>query len=131
MSETTQRDVSSAHGPSIGIRRHFTREGEDVFESVKWETRTARIESGQILIDGRPVHIGSAFDAQTFAVAAIYQEPMVSPDLTVAENIFIGHRDRGRIVNRRRMREERDTSGPWRPNPIATSTRCRSNPSLD
>ena len=41
-----------------------------------------------------------------FAVAAIYQEPMVFPDLTVAENIFIGHRDRGRVVNRRAMRKE-------------------------
>ncbi len=62
--------------------------------------------SGEILIDGQEVHIGSAFDAQTYAVAAIYQEPMVFPDLTVAENIFIGHRDRGRVVNRRKMREE-------------------------
>ena len=31
---------------------------------------------------------------------------MIFPDLSVAENIFIGHRDRGRIVDRRRMRRE-------------------------
>jgi rhamnose transport system ATP-binding protein len=48
----------------------------------------------------------SAFDAQTHAVAAIYQEPMVFPDLTVAENIFIGHRNRGAIVSRGAMRRE-------------------------
>ena len=65
---------------------------------------------GEILIDGEPRRLHSAFDAQTYAVAAIYQEPMVFPDLTVAENIFIGHRDRGRVVDRRRMRERRRRS---------------------
>jgi rhamnose transport system ATP-binding protein len=73
---------------------------------IKVMTGVVQPDVGDILIDGQPVHIGSAFDAQTYAVAAIYQEPMVFPDLTVAENIFIGHRDRGRIVNRRKMRAE-------------------------
>ncbi len=73
---------------------------------IKVMTGVVQPDIGDILIDGQKVHIGSAFDAQTYAVAAIYQEPMVFPDLTVAENIFIGHRDRGRIVNRRRMRAE-------------------------
>ena len=73
---------------------------------IKVMTGVVQPDVGDIRIDGEPVHIGSAFDAQTYAVAAIYQEPMVFPDLTVAENIFIGHRNRGRIVNRRRMREE-------------------------
>jgi rhamnose transport system ATP-binding protein len=72
---------------------------------IKVMTGVVQPDIGDILIDGQPVHIDSAFDAQTYAVAAIYQEPMVFPDLTVAENIFIGHRDRGRIVHRRRMRE--------------------------
>ena len=31
---------------------------------------------------------------------------MIFPDLSVAENIFISHRDRGRIVDRRRMRRD-------------------------
>ena len=66
---------------------------------IKVMTGVVQPDIGDILIDGQKVHIGSAFDAQTYAVAAIYQEPMVFPDLTVAENIFIGHRDRGRIVN--------------------------------
>jgi rhamnose transport system ATP-binding protein len=73
---------------------------------IKVMTGVVQPDVGEIRIDGEPVRIGSAFDAQTYAVAAIYQEPMIFPDLTVAENIFIGHRDRGRIVNRRRMREE-------------------------
>jgi rhamnose transport system ATP-binding protein len=73
---------------------------------IKVMTGVVQPDIGDILIDGQKVHIGSAFDAQTYAVAAIYQEPMVFPDLTVAENIFIGHRDRGRVVDRRRMRQE-------------------------
>ena len=73
---------------------------------IKVMTGVVQPDIGDILIDGAKVHIGSAFDAQTYAVAAIYQEPMVFPDLTVAENIFIGHRDRGRIVSRSRMRDE-------------------------
>ena len=73
---------------------------------IKVMTGVVQPDIGDIVIDGAKVRIGNAFDAQTYAVAAIYQEPMVFPDLTVAENIFIGHRDRGRIVNRRKMREE-------------------------
>jgi rhamnose transport system ATP-binding protein len=52
------------------------------------------------------VRVTSAQDAQRLGVAAIYQEPMIFPDLSVAENIFIGHRDRGKIVDRRRMERE-------------------------
>ena len=73
---------------------------------IKVMTGVVQPDVGEIRIDGEPVHIGSAFDAQTYAVAAIYQEPMVFPDLSVAENIFIGHRDRGRIVRRGQMRRE-------------------------
>ena len=73
---------------------------------IKIMTGVEQPDLGEIRIDGRTVQMRSAFDAQTHQVAAIYQEPMVFPDLTVAENIFIGHRDRGRIVDRRRMRQE-------------------------
>jgi rhamnose transport system ATP-binding protein len=73
---------------------------------IKVMTGVVQPDIGEIRIDGKVTQIRSAFDAQTYAVAAIYQEPMIFPDLTVAENIFIGHRDRGRIVNRRAMRRE-------------------------
>jgi len=73
---------------------------------IKVMTGVVQPDIGDIFIDRQKVHIGSAFDAQTYGVAAIYQEPMVFPDLTVAENIFIGHRDRGRVVNRSKMRQE-------------------------
>src|SRR5918994_917695 len=73
---------------------------------IKIMTGVQRQDSGEIRIDGAPVRVSSSQDAQRLGVAAIYQEPMIFPDLSVAENIFIGHRDRGKIVDRRRMERE-------------------------
>jgi rhamnose transport system ATP-binding protein len=73
---------------------------------IKIMTGVQREDSGEIRIAGAPVRVTSSQDAQRLGVAAIYQEPMIFPDLSVAENIFIGHRDRGKIVDRRRMERE-------------------------
>ncbi|MDF3017129.1 MAG: transporter related [Thermomicrobiales bacterium] len=73
---------------------------------IKIMTGVQRQDSGEIRVDGAPVRVSSSQDAQRLGVAAIYQEPMIFPDLSVAENIFIGHRDRGKIVDRRRMERE-------------------------
>jgi len=73
---------------------------------IKIMTGVQPLDAGEILLDGQPIHLGSAQDAQRSGIAAMYQEPMIFPDLSVAENIFIGHTDRGRIVDRRTM--ERD-----------------------
>lgn len=51
-------------------------------------------DRGEILLDGKPVTLNSPIQAQTHGIAAIYQEPMVFPDLNVAENIFITHKTR-------------------------------------
>lgn len=56
-------------------------------------------DRGEILLDGKPVSLTNPIQAQTYGIAAIYQEPMVFPDLTVAENIFITHRTRSPFVN--------------------------------
>jgi rhamnose transport system ATP-binding protein len=56
-------------------------------------------DEGQILLDSKPIKVHSSVDAQAYGIAAIYQEPMVFPDLNVAENIFITHGSRGIIVN--------------------------------
>jgi rhamnose transport system ATP-binding protein len=75
---------------------------------IKIITGVQQQDSGEIHIDGLPVQVNSSQDAQRLGVAAIYQEPMIFPDLSVAENVFIGHRDRGKIVDRRRMEREAD-----------------------
>jgi rhamnose transport system ATP-binding protein len=63
-------------------------------------------DEGAVLILGDEVTLRSSADAQRQGVAAIYQEPAIFPDLNVAENIFIGHRDRGPFVRWRRMYAE-------------------------
>ena len=49
---------------------------------IKTMTGIHRPSSGTIRVDGQPVSFGGTRDAQRAGVAAIYQEPMVFPDLT-------------------------------------------------
>lgn len=65
---------------------------------IKIMTGVYRPDQGEILLDGKPVQIHNSQEAQAYGIAAIYQEPMVFPDLNVAENIFISHRARGPVV---------------------------------
>ncbi|HZA41102.1 MAG TPA: sugar ABC transporter ATP-binding protein [Actinomycetota bacterium] len=55
-------------------------------------------DAGTILLDGEKVTMRNSAEAQRNGIAAIYQEPAIFPDLNVAENIFIGHRDRAFFV---------------------------------
>jgi rhamnose transport system ATP-binding protein len=73
---------------------------------IKIATGIYRPDLGEILLNGEPVQISNSQEAQAHGIAAIYQEPMVFPDLNVAENIFISHRDRGPIVRWSKMYEE-------------------------
>lgn len=73
---------------------------------IKIMTGIQQQDAGEMRVDGQPVRVASSQDAQRLGVAAIYQEPMIFPDLSVAENIFIGHTNRGKIVDRRRMERE-------------------------
>jgi rhamnose transport system ATP-binding protein len=65
---------------------------------IKIMTGVHQPDAGEILLDGKPVRISSTIDAQAQGIAAIYQEPMMYPDLNVAENIFITHSGRGPVV---------------------------------
>jgi len=73
---------------------------------IKIMTGIVQPDIGELRIGGEPVRVASSQDAQRLGVAAMYQEPMIFPDLSVAENIFIGHSNRGKIVDRRRMERE-------------------------
>jgi ABC-type sugar transport system ATPase subunit/ribose/xylose/arabinose/galactoside ABC-type transport system permease subunit len=52
-------------------------------------------DSGQILKDGTGTVILNAADARRQGIAVIHQHPAVFPDLTVAENVFVGRQPRG------------------------------------
>jgi rhamnose transport system ATP-binding protein len=46
---------------------------------------------GSILVNGAQLHFFSPDDARRAGVATIYQELLLFPELSVAENIFLGH----------------------------------------
>ena len=54
-------------------------------------------DGGSILIGGRETRFTSPEDAKRSGVATIYQELLLFPELTVAENIFLGHAPRAGI----------------------------------
>ena len=66
---------------------------------IKTMTGIHQPDAGTILIEGQPVTLRGTAEAQRAGIAAIYQEPMVFPDLLVAENIFISHQNRPRLIN--------------------------------
>ena len=61
--------------------------------------------AGEIVIDGAAVRFASPGEARAAGVAAVYQELAVLPELTVAENIWLGRepRTRARLLDRRAL----------------------------
>ncbi|MFJ2766970.1 sugar ABC transporter ATP-binding protein [Streptomyces sp. NPDC087300] len=53
-----------------------------------------RPDTGVLTLDGEPVVFHGPADARDAGVAVIYQEPTLFPDLSVAENIFMGRQPR-------------------------------------
>ena len=64
--------------------------------------------SGSMRLDGREVHFRSAHDALAAGIGMVHQELSVVPDLTVAENVFLGKQKLTRIgsIDWRRMERE-------------------------
>ncbi|MDH6215856.1 sugar ABC transporter ATP-binding protein [Streptomyces pseudovenezuelae] len=61
-------------------------------------------DEGRVLVDGEEVHIRGAQDAERLGIATIYQEFNLVPDLTVAENIFLGRQPRRLgMIDRKKM----------------------------
>ena len=54
-------------------------------------------DSGEIYFEGERVRINSPQDAEKLGIRFVHQELNVCPDLTVAENIFIGHLKKNRF----------------------------------
>ncbi len=57
---------------------------------IKVLTGAIRPDAGHITIDGDSVALRDPEHARALGIAAVYQEPMVYPHLTVLENIFAG-----------------------------------------
>lgn len=61
-------------------------------------------DEGQIMLDDEEVHIKSPQDAQRMGISTVYQEITLCPNLSVAENMYIG-RNEALLQNWKKMNE--------------------------
>ncbi len=61
-------------------------------------------DSGEFFLDGQPLQVSGPKDAQEHGISIIHQEFNLMPDLTVAQNIYIGREPRMRgLLSERRL----------------------------
>ena len=72
---------------------------------IKILTGVYPMDGGEVTIEGKAVSIHSPQDAQNNGISTVYQEITLCPNLTVAENMFIGREDK--IWVRRKEYEKR------------------------
>lgn len=58
---------------------------------IKIITGVYQPDEGEIYFNGQKTHFKSPLDAQRLGIAAVYQHVACFPDLSVLENIFLGH----------------------------------------
>jgi fructose transport system ATP-binding protein len=71
-------------------------------------------DSGEVLLDGEPVHFRSPLDARKRGIETVYQDLAVAPALDIASNLFLGREVRHggplgswfRLLDKSRMRRE-------------------------
>src|ERR1700727_3541011 len=64
-------------------------------------------DTGEIELFGQPAAFATPHDAQRAGIVTIYQEFTLAPDMTIAENVFIGREPGSRLfVSWRRLAEE-------------------------
>ncbi|MDN0195045.1 sugar ABC transporter ATP-binding protein [Streptomyces sp. S.PNR 29] len=74
---------------------------------IKVLTGVYSLDGGTITLDGESVRFGSPLQAQQAGISTVYQEVNLCPNLSVAENIFIGREPtRAGRIQWKRMRAE-------------------------
>ncbi|MFN4140561.1 sugar ABC transporter ATP-binding protein [Aestuariivirga sp.] len=130
-SGTAKSAAAEAAGPSIELRavsKSFA--GVRVLNAVSFDIRPGEVhalmgengagkstlikimaglhqaDEGEILVNGRPVRFASPRDAHVAGIATVHQELLLFPELTVAENIFLGQTPKTalRTIDWQRMR---------------------------
>ncbi|WP_426738139.1 sugar ABC transporter ATP-binding protein [Plantibacter sp. 2H11-2] len=73
---------------------------------IKALTGVYKIDSGTILVAGGPRSFSGTADAQSAGISTVYQEVNLCDNLTVGENVMLGHEVRGPFgINWRRTHE--------------------------
>ena len=72
---------------------------------IKVITGVYEKDAGLITLQGEPIHFKAPQEAQNKGIGTVYQEIMLCPNLTVAENMFIG-RSHSPFVNWKQMNEK-------------------------
>ncbi len=62
---------------------------------------------GTLHLDGKQIEFAGPLDAQSRGICTIYQELMIVPELSVVENVFLGHlKQKGGILDWPAMRKQ-------------------------
>jgi ABC-type sugar transport system ATPase subunit len=76
-----------------------------------------KADAGEFVVANRPVHFESIRDAQQLGVEAVHQDLALAPELSVVDNMFLGHEilkpglfRRVGVLNRSDMTERADTA---------------------
>ena len=57
---------------------------------VKSLSGAIRPDSGEILVDGKPIRMASPLDARKYGIETVYQDLALAPDLDAAANLHLG-----------------------------------------
>ncbi len=72
-----------------------------------------RPDEGEVVVDGKPVHLASPSDAMAHGIGMVHQHFMLVPVMTVTENIMLGREETQRgpfLARRRAVQRIRDLS---------------------
>jgi rhamnose transport system ATP-binding protein len=73
---------------------------------IKILAGSIRPDSGEVLVNGHPMHLGSVSASETAGIAVIHQESVAFPHLNAQDNIFVGREPRklgGLLLDRASM----------------------------
>src|SRR5439155_19506540 len=72
------------------------------------------IDSGEVLFEGRPVHIHGPKDAARLGVEVVYQDPALCDNLDVVQNMYLGREEHDRFPRLKEQTMEAKTADVMR-----------------